>query len=120
MENILSLWDIAGDILKPWNWWNLMANTDANAQYAHDYFLSKTRLPLHTFCILGNIDGECSFRPGIIGDGGSAHGLAQWHKARADLIKLHTGIDVGQDSFAKQCEAMFWEISAPNSTPSIQ
>lgn len=83
---------------------------DPNAQAVHDYFIPKTRLPLHTFSLMGSIEGECSFQIGAVGDHGSAVGIAQWHSARRRAIFAGTGIDVATAGINDQCAAMLWEM----------
>lgn len=60
--------------------------------------------------IMANIQQESSGNPLARGDGGKAHGLAQWHPARRRAIMAGTGIDVSTAPYQKQLEAMAWEM----------
>ena len=84
------------------------------ATICRDYFMPLTRLPLHTFLILGDIDGETGFvsRPG---DDGEAVGFGQWHGDRQKAILTHTKIDVRSAGPLDQCRAMYWEMTTPGS-----
>ncbi len=45
--------------------------------------------------ILANADMESAFRPGVVGDGGTAYSVFQWHwSPRGTAILAGTGIDV--------------------------
>lgn len=59
-------------------------------------------------------DAEARFITTAVGDKGTAFGLYQEHKDRADRIKLQTGIDllaVPPPSILDQCRAAWWELN---------
>lgn len=60
--------------------------------------------------VLANISAESGFNPASRGDGGTAHGIAQWHGDRRAAILSGTGIDVSNASFDDQIKAVIWEM----------
>lgn len=62
--------------------------------------------------IAGNISQESGFDPTRVGDNGSAFGIGQWHKDRADAILKQTGIDVRTANFADQVKAYGLELQS--------
>lgn len=54
---------------------------------------------------------ESGGNPANRGDGGSAHGLYQWHADRRAKILAGTGIDVSTANAEDQRRAMAWEVS---------
>jgi hypothetical protein len=84
----------------------------ANLRESHDFWLPRVRLPdVHLWALIGSESGETSFLTHPVGDRGQAHGAAQWHKGRADVIRTATGIDVVTAPHADQLRAMFWEMT---------
>jgi hypothetical protein len=66
---------------------------------------------LHAAVLLGNEEGETSFRYPAIGDHGEAYGTSQWHEVRRAAILAATGIDVKTAIHADQLRAIKWEIT---------
>jgi hypothetical protein len=60
--------------------------------------------------VLANVSAESGFNPASRGDGGTAHGIAQWHSDRRAAILSGTGIDVSNASFDDQIKAIIWEM----------
>ena len=59
-------------------------------------------------------DMEASFQIAVIGDNGTAYGLYQEHKDRAERIKDKLGIDLmgtPSPSLADQCKSAWWELN---------
>lgn len=57
---------------------------------------------------------ESGGNPGARGDGGTAHGIHQWHADRRAAILAGTGIDVSTASVEDQRRAAYWEITQGN------
>jgi len=61
---------------------------------------------------LANADMESAFKPGAIGDKGTAHNLWQWHDDRAARILAGYGVDVRTETnVVAVTGALVWEIS---------
>jgi len=66
---------------------------------------------LHAAVLLGNEDGETSFKYPAWGDHGEAAGMAQWHEVRRRVIEDGIGIDVTMAPHLDQLKALKWEIT---------
>ncbi|NTA27395.1 phage tail tip lysozyme [Allorhizobium ampelinum] len=66
--------------------------------------------------MVGNEEGESSFNPRAVGDGGRAGGIMQWHPDRRNAILSGTGIDVyGKGTtHRQQLEAAHYEMTKGN------
>ncbi len=60
--------------------------------------------------LVANEQAESGGHVGRVGDGGKAHGIAQWHPDRQANIFANTGIDVRTASHDDQLKAMAWEL----------
>ena len=65
----------------------LTGDTAAKAKKMFDYIVSKGYTAAQAKGIIANIQRESSFDLDAIGDGGSSHGLFQWHGGRATRMK---------------------------------
>ncbi len=87
---------------------------DDVARESFAFWQPKVVLPVHTFALLGNEDGETGFKPYAVGDHGEAFGPGQWHLPRIEAMALPPpkgcGIDVRTASHLQQLEAWFWEM----------
>jgi hypothetical protein len=64
-----------------------------------------------TVCIIADQQREWSLVwPPKPGDGGKAHGVAQWHQDREDDIRQRTGIDIRTAGPLDQQRAIAWEL----------
>jgi hypothetical protein len=61
--------------------------------------------------IVGNLVVESGLRTDIVGDGGRAYGIAQWHPDRQARFKEVYGKDIRQSSFQEQLEFVNWELN---------
>ena len=63
---------------------------------------------------LGNLEHESGFKAaGPSGDGGTAHGVAQWRGERADTFRRIIGVDVKSASLEQQAKFITWEMENP-------
>ena len=62
---------------------------------------------------LANADMESAFHTGVVGDGGTAFNLWQWHwNPRGERILAETGIDVRHETSIKRIvDALWWELT---------
>ena len=99
------------------SWWvrngMVMMTDDPNAIAAESFafWTPLVKSQIHTFALLGDEDGETSFRPHVIGDHGEAFGPFQWHQARVDGMIKGCGIDVRKASHLDQLKAAHWEMT---------
>ena len=87
------------------------AQVRAAAAESYAFWISVGAKPVHAYALLGNEDGETSFVFSAVGDHGEAHGMFQWHDARADAILKGCGIDVRKASHADQLRAAHYEMT---------
>lgn len=83
----------------------------ANARVIYDFWFAKTKSEIVAAGWVADADRECSLNPKLIGDHGTAFGLAQHHIARVKSIKAGIGIDMRTAPLADQCAGIFWEVS---------
>lgn len=88
----------------------LSGDVAARAKEAHDFFRAQGYSEEATAGILASLKKESNFTPNARGDGGAAHGIAQWHADRRRQIQAGTGIDVSRASFSDQLKAIDWEM----------
>ncbi len=77
------------------------------------FFWRTNGAPLHVcWSCLGNEQRETGFNWTAVGDkhSGGAHGIAQWHEARRQVILKGCGIDVNTAGHKGQLSAMLWEL----------
>ena len=84
---------------------------EAMAKESWTFWKSKGLDDTHAAVLLGNEDGETSFKYPARGDHNEAYGMAQWHKVRQAAIHKGTGIDVSTASHPNQLKAMVWEMT---------
>jgi hypothetical protein len=63
-----------------------------------------------TAAILGNMQHESGFNPNVVGDGGKARGVLQWHPDRQANFRRMFGIDVARASPAQVAQFVKWEL----------
>lgn len=61
----------------------------ANPDDVYDYLVSRGASPAGAAGVVGNLQGESgqNLDPGIVGDGGTSGGIAQWHNSRWSALK---------------------------------
>jgi len=74
------------------------------------FWMAKGYSREQAFAIMSNMHRESGGNPGARGDGGSAHGLFQWHPGRRAAIMKGSGIDVSSAGYQQQMEAAAWEM----------
>jgi hypothetical protein len=79
-----------------------------------DFWLSQGYTKEQAAGIVANMQAESGGTAGSVGDGGSAHGLFQWHEKRRRAIINGTGIDINTASHADQLRAAAWEMKNGN------
>lgn len=89
----------------------MTSDMQATARESFLFWRPLVRLPFQAFALLGNEDGETSFRPHVIGDHGEAFGPFQWHATRCDAMMKGCGIDVRTASHLDQLKAGHWEMT---------
>ena len=94
---------------------NVGQDPKITAKESFDYW-SAAGYPIWVvWSLLGDEQRETSFNWLAVGDktSGGAHGIAQWHDARADAILKGTGIDVRvpKTTHKQQLQALDWEIT---------
>lgn len=63
---------------------------------------------------LGNLEHENGFRAGgTPGDGGTAHGIAQWRHERVANFRRVIGTDIRNSTVAQQAQFIAWEMQHP-------
>jgi hypothetical protein len=87
----------------------------ARANQAIQYLMSKNYSKIAAMGIVANLVAESSLQPGETrGDGGKAHGIAQWHPDRRQKIQAHFGKTVESMGLREQLDAVDWEIRSGN------
>lgn len=86
----------------------------AAAQESFNFWRSKGATHAQAAAMVANEETESSFNPRAIGDGGSAHGIMQWHKDRRQNILRGRGINVDTANHLEQLEASYWEMTRGN------
>lgn len=83
-----------------------------SAQKALDFFQSKGWSKEQAAGIVGNLQAESgqNLNPSIVGDGGQAYGIAQWHPDRQSNFEKQFGKSIGQASFEEQLQFVQWEL----------
>lgn len=77
---------------------------------AMDFFMSKGWSKEQSAGIVGNLIAESSLKTNILGDGGRAYGIAQWHSDRQQLFSRVYGKDIRQSTFKEQLSFVDWEL----------
>lgn len=80
------------------------------ARQAYDFFISRGYSPQAAAGIIASLKQESNFTAGSRGDGGAAHGIAQWHADRRANILRNTGINISTAGFGDQLKALDWEM----------
>jgi hypothetical protein len=60
--------------------------------------------------IAANISTESGFRPDVVGDGGKAYGIGQWHPDRQAIFQKVFGKSIQGASLAEELQFVDWEL----------
>lgn len=83
----------------------------AKIDQAMRYFTSQGWTPEQAAGIVGNLQKESQFDAGAVGDGGKAHGIAQWHPDRQANFKKRYGKSIKNSSYAEQLAFVNFELT---------
>lgn len=83
----------------------------AKSDQAMKYFTSQGWSREQAAGIVGNLQKESGFDPNVKGDGGKAHGIAQWHPDRQANFKAKFGKDINKSSYAEQLAFVQHELT---------
>jgi hypothetical protein len=83
------------------------------ARSALGFFIEKGLSPAQSAGIVGNLQAESgqNLDPSAVGDGGQAHGIAQWHPPRRRNFQRAFGKPFSESSFEEQLEFIWWELN---------
>ena len=65
----------------------LSGDNAQKAKQMYQYIVQKGYTPAQAKGIVANIQRESGFRTNAVGDGGTSHGLFQWHAGRSSKMK---------------------------------
>ena len=93
-----------------------------NAKDAVKFFMSKGWSAEQAAGIVGNLQAEsgANLQTNLVGDGGQAYGLAQWHPDRQAKFKRAFGKDIRQAGFQEQLAFVQWEFEHDESAAAAQ
>lgn len=81
---------------------------------AFNFFVFQGWTPEQSAGIVGNLIAECGAELAFetaTGDGGTAHGLAQWRNERVEKFEQVFGFPLSQGSFEDQLYYVHWELT---------
>lgn len=82
-----------------------------NGAQAMAYFQKMGWTAAQAAGLVANIGAESGFKPGATGDGGTAFGIAQWHRDRQNAFKKWSGHDIHQSTFQEQLGFINYELT---------
>ncbi|USA53873.1 phage tail tip lysozyme [Acinetobacter sp. C32I] len=85
--------------------------TENRTKIAIDYFVSKGWTREQAIGLAANLLSESAMKTNAVGDGGKAHGLAQWHPARRADLEKYLGKPILSASFQEQLSAVQYELT---------
>jgi len=88
-----------------------LVSENGDAQVAMDFFISKGYTEAAAAGIVGNLIVESNLKTDIIGDGGKAYGIAQWHPDRQAKFAEVYGKPIQTTTFKEQLEYIDWELN---------
>jgi hypothetical protein len=86
-------------------------SNSGKTQEAMRYFQSQGWTAAQAAGIVANLQAESNLDPHIVGDGGAAYGLGQWHPDRQANFERFTGHSIRSSTFAEQLEFVQWELT---------
>lgn len=89
------------------------AGSSANAGAALSFFRSQGFTEAQAAGIVGNLQAEsgANLNPRAVGDGGQAHGIAQWHPDRRANFQRAFNKPFEQSTFQDQLRFIMWELN---------
>lgn len=93
------------------NWSGMAGGQQAKGQQAMDYFMSQGWTREQAAGIVANLEAESGFDHSIVGDGGKAFGIAQWHPDRQANFRRAFGKDIKDSTYAEQLAFVQWELT---------
>lgn len=82
----------------------------ARFQQGMEYFMKQGWTREQAAGIMSNLHAESGYRTDIVGDGGKAHGIAQWHPPRQANFERLFNKKVLQASYEEQLAFVDWEL----------
>lgn len=83
----------------------------ARTRQAMSYFMSQGWSREQSAGIVANLIRESGFDTGLVGDGGAAYGIAQWHPDRQAAFKAWSGHDIRQSTLQEQLAFVQYELT---------
>ncbi len=80
-------------------------------QRAANHLIDKGVKPIHAAGIVANIAQESNLNHKVVGDGGRAYGLVQWHPDRQANFKKALGKDIRNSTLEDQLDFVLWELN---------
>ena len=89
------------------------APSSENVRTAMGFFFEKGFTPAQVAGIVGNLQAESGrgIDPSAVGDGGQAHGIAQWHPDRRRNFEREFGKPFSDSTYEEQLEFIWWELN---------
>ena len=81
-------------------------------QQALAYFVEQGWTLAQAAGIVANLEAESGLREGVVGDGGQAYGIAQWHPPRQANFAAKFGKDIQGSSFTEQLAFVHSELQS--------
>ena len=81
---------------------------------AMKFFMDKGWSKDHAAGIVANLSAESGLKHGVVGDGGKAYGVAQWHPDRQAAFKKWAGKDIRQSTRQEQYGFTDYELTQGN------
>lgn len=78
---------------------------------AMDYFVGQGWTAAQAAGIVANLQAESGLRPGAVGDGGRAYGIAQWHPDRQAAFQRFSGRAIQGSTFEEQLRFVQHELT---------
>lgn len=84
-----------------------------NVRTAMGFFFEKGFTAAQVAGIVGNLQAESGqgIDPSAVGDGGQAHGIAQWHPDRRENFEREFGKPFSESTYEEQLEFIWWELN---------
>jgi hypothetical protein len=76
-----------------------------------DFFVGHGWTPAQAAGIVANLETESGLRPDIVGDGGLAYGIAQWHPPRQAAFRAFIGHPIQGSTFDEQLQFVQQELT---------
>lgn len=87
------------------------SSADLKGAQAMAYFMKQGWSKEQASGIVANLMAESKMNPGVIGDGGAAYGIAQWHPDRQANFKAFAGKDIRNSTYEEQLAFVHHELT---------